>query len=281
VTLVAPCSEKALDLPTARLRIREYDFREPMTSLVMLDEDQNYLNICLTSRARDSYGSNAEAVARTEHEVGRIFFVPARTPLRFRWGPGRPRELQCMYYGGDFEQLASSCSRERLRDTLHVTSPSLHAAASRIVAEMTAPGFASSIVIESLCSLMAVDLVRNLSTARTPGTMSGGLPGWRLRRIEERLHVDGSPPTLSELASLCGLSPRHLRRAFRQQTGRGLGDLVTEVRRSRAEELLASDNMSLKEIAYRLGFAHPSAFSTAFRRATGESPSDYRARLRG
>jgi AraC family transcriptional regulator len=100
-----------------------------------------------------------------------------------------------------------------------------------------------------------------------------------LRRIEERVRADGPTPTLSELAALCGMSPRHLRRAYRQQTGRGLSDLVTEVRTSRAADLLASDGVSLKEISHRLGFAHLSGFSTAFRRATGESPGAYRARL--
>ncbi len=43
--------------------------------------------------------------------------------------------------------------------------------------------------------------------------------------------------------------------------------------------MLATDQ-SIKAVALTLGFASPSSFSYAFRRATGETPTEYRARLR-
>jgi len=273
-------SEQRVELPTALLRLREYDFPQSMEDIIRLGAGQSYLNICLTSRTWDSYGSYAETLGPTEYELGRVFFVPTDWPLHVRWGPGRQRELQCLFNDEAFERLAVTWSQERLRDTLQVSCGSLNAAAARIVAEMITPGFAGAIAIESLCALMAVDLVRIFSGPRSPSPITGGLPGWRMRRIEERIRADGPPPGLTELAALCGLSPSHLRRAFRQQTGRNLIDVVTEVRTARAAELLASDDVSLKEIGHQLGFAHHTTFSTAFRRATGESPSAYRARLR-
>jgi AraC family transcriptional regulator len=125
-----------------------------------------------------------------------------------------------------------------------------------------------------------VDLVRHFSPpGRALAPTHGGLPGWRLRRIEERVRAEGKPPTLDELAGICAMSPRHLTRAFRQQTGQSIGVFVEEVRAARARSLLAAGETSLKEIADRLGFAQASALSTAFRRATGETPSAYRARL--
>jgi AraC-like DNA-binding protein len=45
-----------------------------------------------------------------------------------------------------------------------------------------------------------------------------------------------------------------------------------------ARALLEQADLPMKEISWRLGFAHPAAFTTAFRRAAGMSPAQYRRR---
>jgi AraC family transcriptional regulator len=99
-----------------------------------------------------------------------------------------------------------------------------------------------------------------------------------LRLVDERLAENGAPPSLTELADLCGLSVRHLTRAFRTSRRRSLGSYIAECRIQRARHLLAS-GMSVKWIAYTMGFSSPAALSTAFRRATGDRPRDYLQRL--
>ena len=47
-----------------------------------------------------------------------------------------------------------------------------------------------------------------------------------------------------------------------------------------ARDLLNGDRQSVSEIAATLRFATPSAFSAAFRRATGETPNGFRQRTR-
>jgi AraC family transcriptional regulator len=273
-----PYCERELALPTAQLRIQELEWREPVDDVVVLDGGRHYFDMCLTPRPKEACGSYVGRFRPSEYEpLGRVIFIPTGLPVHLRAGLGRQWALQCWFSAEFFEGLPAIWDRQRLRESLHVSHPGLKAACDRIVAELSEPGFASAIVVESLCAVIAVDLARHLSAVRP--IPSGGLPGWRLRRIEERVRAEGAPPTLSELAALCGMSPRHLTRAFRQQTGRTLSDLVAEVRMSRAMALLASDDLSLKEVGDRLGFAHPSAFSAAFRRATGERPSDYRARM--
>ena len=49
--------------------------------------------------------------------------------------------------------------------------------------------------------------------------------------------------------------------------------LLDGVRRRLALRLLREEGVSVKEAAYRLGFSDPSAFSRAFKRWTGSSPS--------
>lgn len=87
--------------------------------------------------------------------------------------------------------------------------------------------------------------------------------------------------TISAIAELCGISTSHMRRLFKETTGMSLGSYVEMVRIIRAKSLLGEGRLPLKQIAYELGFANPSAFSAAFRRATGATPKAYRLAYRG
>jgi AraC family transcriptional regulator len=267
---------------SARLRIQHFDWCEPIDEL-LINGDHCYFDMCLTPRPPGASGSYLGRFSPSHYEpFGRLMFVPAGMPLRARAHASARKQwaLQCWFGGGAFEDLASVWSDDRLKESLHLTCPSLIGASARIVREMTAPGFASAVVIDAMCATITVDLVRHFSrSARLEAAPRGGLPGWRLRRVEERVRGDGPPPTLDELAGLCAMSPRHLTRAFRQETGRSIGAFIEERRIERAKALLACDDLSLKGVADALGFAQASAFSTAFRRAVGERPSAYRARL--
>lgn len=55
--------------------------------------------------------------------------------------------------------------------------------------------------------------------------------------------------------------------------------LLDEARRSRAVNLMEDHELGVSEIAYRLGFAHAPSFHRAFRRWTGQTPSEYRRGL--
>ncbi|WP_317928446.1 helix-turn-helix transcriptional regulator [Halioxenophilus sp. WMMB6] len=77
------------------------------------------------------------------------------------------------------------------------------------------------------------------------------------------------------MAQLCQLSVRHLTRSYRISTGHAIGDQIAQVRQQHALTLLHSD-MSIKAIAYTLGFKSSASFCHAFRKATGETPGHYR-----
>jgi AraC family transcriptional regulator len=101
------------------------------------------------------------------------------------------------------------------------------------------------------------------------------LAPWRLRIIDERLEALRVAPTLAELAGLCSLSVRQLTRGFRASRGCSIGEYVAQSQIDHAKRLLASEE-SVKTIAYSMGFASPSSFSYAFRRATGLTPRQFR-----
>jgi len=87
--------------------------------------------------------------------------------------------------------------------------------------------------------------------------------------------LPGREPTLAAAARRLGTSPRTLQRRLEAE-GTTFARLVAEVRRERAEALLSAREISVAEVSFLLGFSEQSAFTRAFRRWTGHSPTRFR-----
>jgi len=79
------------------------------------------------------------------------------------------------------------------------------------------------------------------------------------------------------LARQCHMSRQTLYRKLKKE-GLSFHGLVEQVRQDKALRYVADDHYALGEIAFLLGFSELSAFSRAFKRWTGTSPAEYRAR---
>ena len=79
--------------------------------------------------------------------------------------------------------------------------------------------------------------------------------------------------TAQELAQLVNLSPSHLRRLFKDETGRSLCRHLKGIRMHLAMTLLTSQFLSVKEVMNRVGIANHSHFTKDFKSAHGISPS--------
>jgi AraC-like DNA-binding protein len=102
--------------------------------------------------------------------------------------------------------------------------------------------------------------------------------GIRLCRELVASHVlAGVTPRLDYIARELALSPRSLQRVL-AAARTTFSDLVEDVRRELAVRWLTDTSEQAAEIAYRLGYAHPSAFHHAFRRWTGTTVSQFRRR---
>lgn len=81
---------------------------------------------------------------------------------------------------------------------------------------------------------------------------------------------------IQDFADKYYFSREYLSRLFKTEYGTGIYEYLTQVRMSRAEELLADPSVSIAEIASRIGFSDSNYFSKAFRTWSGMSPSDWR-----
>ena len=71
------------------------------------------------------------------------------------------------------------------------------------------------------------------------------------------------------------MSARTLQRRLQEQ-GTSVVELLSEVRKELACVYLRDKTLSITEVAFLLGFEDSSGFARAFRRWTGQSPSEYR-----
>ncbi|GER09568.1 hypothetical protein VHAB30_07200 [Variovorax boronicumulans] len=132
--------------------------------------------------------------------------------------------------------------------------------------------FADGWAMQTLALLARID-GSQAATVRS----SGGLAPRSFRRIVDYIEADLSRPfTIEDLARVAGVSPRHFIRAFRESSGQTPLRFVYSLRLERAKEFLLDPRRTATEIALDCGFSHAQHFSTAFKQATGMTPSEFR-----
>jgi AraC family transcriptional regulator len=135
---------------------------------------------------------------------------------------------------------------------------------------------------QQLTDLLATRLLA--AHAGVPATLQptlGGLSPSVLRRAIERLRSDSDADvSLSALASDAGLSRFHFCRSFKESTGLSPHAWLRQHRLEQAMNMLRESDESVVSIAAALGYSSQTAFAAAFKKLTGETPSDWRRRVR-
>lgn len=117
-------------------------------------------------------------------------------------------------------------------------------------------------------TLLASVVSQSLISARTN---KPDLPD--LARKARELLMQGHE--VKQVAQALGVSYLTLYRKFKQATGLPPKEYAREIRLARAEDLLAGTDLSVKEIAGRLGYYSASHFSLEFKNARGKPPSEW------
>ncbi len=201
--------------------------------------------------------------------------------------------------GGSFEHVALALTPERLRDffgdtrcplplarmladrpeTLALT-PARTAHMGRIVHDVRAAPYCGNAlgfflqgkVLELLSAV--VDL---LDESDSGDDRVLGRERRRLLDARDLLLADLSiSPDLVMVAHQVGSSPRRLNEAFRSEFGMTVPQWLLDQKMARATQLLTEGNYSIKEIAFRLGYSHRSAFAAAFAQRFGVPPAGFR-----
>lgn len=171
------------------------------------------------------------------------------------------------------ELFGSDAPLARRPDTLEIADPVVEAVVNGLGAAALAG--ADELYAETAASFLAVHLLTRYGSAPAPRPLRS--EDIRVRRaiafIRDNHH---RPLTLTEIAGIADLSTFHFLRLFKTATGQTPYRFLNGVRVDRARRYLERGDLSVTEIAHLCGFATPSRLTTAFRQATGLSPTAYR-----
>lgn len=91
--------------------------------------------------------------------------------------------------------------------------------------------------------------------------------------VEQRY---GQEVYLDDLAEQLKMSSGYLSTYFKEKTGTNFIDYLHGVRIAKAQEMLESTELKIKEVAERAGYQNLNSFNRMFKKFTGVTPSDYR-----
>lgn len=149
----------------------------------------------------------------------------------------------------------------------------------RILQELINETAGGQMLVESLAQSLAAHLAASYGSA-SPGSPHPERPGLdprRLNRVIEFMNANvATAISVADLAEVACLSRHHFSRAFQAATGLPPHRYMSELRLNRARRMLGETDTPIARISEDCQFSSQAAFSRAFLRGTGTTPSDYR-----
>jgi AraC family transcriptional regulator len=213
---------------------------------------------------------------------GDVTITPAGEPKRFQHGGDNmvillklaPSYVQTV--AGD--EYAVDPTRFELQEVFCAPDPELVHLGTAMLRGLEQERMASSLYIDSLATRLTLHLMRHYSTANVHDERPvAKLPQHKLQRAIEYIDANlRSDLALRDIAHVLAMSPGHFAHAFREATGLSPHRYVLARRVERAKSLLCNTDLSIIDIAERIGCASHSHFTVMFHRMTGQTPRDYR-----
>jgi transcriptional regulator GlxA family with amidase domain len=138
------------------------------------------------------------------------------------------------------------------------------------------------LILERLVEILLIAALRAAPTGTARPGLMRGLADPRIAAALRHMHAEiALPLTVEALSSVAGLS----RSAFFERFARLVGvrpmEYLQTWRMSVARDLLRREDLSLDEVAERVGYGSASTFSTAFRRHVGTPPGRFARQMAG
>jgi YesN/AraC family two-component response regulator len=132
-------------------------------------------------------------------------------------------------------------------------------------------------MLHSLMKMIFLSIVRNKNSISAPG-----LKNRTVEKVVAYIKSDYSTDiTLTSMAEEYSVTPEHLSRIFKRETGFGFNEFLTLVRLQHAENMLKEERTKkVSEIAYICGFNDSNYFSDKFKRMYGISPLAFSKKMK-
>lgn len=203
-----------------------------------------------------------------------------KSELRYGEQEGQP-DMRSL--GGSF---LFDCADPRLLVSLlptvvHVQGSKRLTQLVQIVGEESAdekPG--NEFMLSRLIDMLLVEAMRSTTAGTAPPGLLRGLGDERLAMALKQMHAQIDRPwTVTQLAAVSALSRSSFYERFTRTVGVAPMEYLLSWRMEIAKALLSRDELTIAEVAERVGYGSTSAFSVAFSRHVGQPPSQYRRAL--
>ena len=154
----------------------------------------------------------------------------------------------------------------------HVFAPNAFPSLIQAIRELVDSCSAGARMSESACSQLIHRVLCELLLGGE-GQAENEAVAAALRCIHSRLH---QPLTVRDAAAAARLSPAHFSRVFKAQTGYSPYEYMLLRRIDEAKHLLTSTGLSVKEVAYQVGYNSEENFIHSFQKKVGVSPGVFR-----
>lgn len=259
-------------------------FRHPPGEATCHFRDEHAICLSLAARPVRSLHIRAGKAQMGLYGKGDMSLTPAQVPLFARW-EDEDHFLEIRIAASFVERVARETldkdpDQFELLSEFRMRDPQLEAIALMLLTELQQKSPSSKLYIESLSNVLAVNLLRNHTTAklRVP-VYEGGLSPRQLMQVLDYIHDHlDQEIKLADLAALLGISQFHFCHLFRKSIAVTPYQYLLQQRIERAKQLLKHTNQPIMEIALQCGFNSHSHLSKQFRQITGMTPTAYRAR---
>lgn len=140
--------------------------------------------------------------------------------------------------------------------------------------EQMLSGFSSDLDASRIISQIVYDLLEN--TDLNKSSSNSGTVNQVIKYIRDNYKKE---ITIRDMANVVHISPDHLIRIFKKQTGYTPYSYLKNYRLLKACDLLSFTRMSVKQICMEIGYKSESSFISQFKSYKGIAPSEYRARI--
>lgn len=256
--------------------IRHYRWNSTIKKL--LSPAHHFLDLSLTKRARGSL--LADPSRNHLRHPGRVVFLPAGSSCLGMVDMVEHRSLSIAFDDAFVRDTLGPHGSSLFAVCLDLRNPLIQILLMSVLDELMDPGFASDVHLHSATAAILVQLARAGQKSAAGAATPVQRDSRRITRAREFIQANlDRKLDIAALAQLLGTSTRHLTRSFKAATGLTVGEYVAQNRLARAKALLRNAELSIQDVSAQCGFASSQYFASAFRKATGESPTTYRASL--
>lgn len=138
-------------------------------------------------------------------------------------------------------------------------------------------GDGTAAILSALCTVLLAMVLRSARGAGTSATLWTAAGDSRIAEIIGLVLADPARKwSIEQFSAAAAMSRATFIRHFGRSTGMTVGAFLTQVRLMAAAELLLDTDATVATVAGQVGYSSESAFSRAFRLATGSTPARFR-----